>query len=246
MTSELPVAILFDVFGTVVDWREGIIRAGRALPDPGAGTLDWGAFADDWRREGYLEPIAQIVAGRRPFAPVEVLLAEALAGLVERYGIDIAGERRDQLLGAWRRLDPWPDAASGLERLRQQFLVAPLSNGSFAQLTEMAKRAGLRWDCIISTELFGTYKPDPSAYRGALDLLGLAPSEAMLVAAHPGDLRAAAACGLRTAYVPRPSEWGPPSAPPPPYRDAEVVAPDLQALADQLIGRAQARVRRSP
>ena len=157
--------------------------------------MDWEAFADEWRTEGYLVPIGEIVAGTRPYADVEALLGDTLEVLLAR----------------------------------------PLSNGSFALLTEMAKRARLPWDCILSTELFSAYKPDPRTYEGAAGLLGLAPEEVMLVAAHVGDLRAAASAGLRTGYVPRPLEWGPggrqPAAPEP---DFDVVAQDFGALADRL------------
>ncbi len=228
-------ALLFDVFGTVVDWRRGVIEAARALAGERGHDVDWGAFADAWRREGYLEPIAQIVTGARPFTPVEVLLGEVLPALAARHRLGLGTNELGELVSAWRRLPPWPDAKGGLERLRRRHLVAPLSNGSFAQLTEMAKRAELPWDCIISTELFVAYKPDAATYRGAIRLLDLDPDEVMLVAAHPIDLRAGAACGLRSAYVPRPEEWGPATGPPaPPDPGFDVVAPDLEALAGML------------
>jgi 2-haloacid dehalogenase len=213
-------ALLFDVFGTVVDWRSGIVRD---------------ALAERWRTEGYLVPIAEIVTGTRPYEDVETLLGRTLARLVGEAGIDLHPEALDWLGRAWRRLDPWPDVASGLPRLKQRFVIGPLSNGNFVLLTEMAKRAGLPWDCIVSTELFGSYKPDPITYRGAARLLGLDPGEVMLVAAHAGDLRAAAACGLRTAYVPRPLEWGSGGpTPEPPDPTFDVVAADFDELADQL------------
>ncbi len=228
-------ALLFDVFGTVVDWRRGVIEAARALAGRRGEDVDWGAFADAWRQEGYLEPIAQVVTGARPFTPVEELLGEVLPTLAARYRIGLKTNEFAELVSVWRRLPAWPDAKGGLERLRRRHLLAPLSNGSFAQLTEMAKRAGLPWDCVISTELFGAYKPDAATYRGALGLLDLDPDEVMLVAAHPIDLRAAAACGLRTAYVPRPEEWGPAARPPaPPDPGFDVVATDLEALAGTL------------
>jgi 2-haloacid dehalogenase len=135
----------------------------------------------------------------------------------------------------WHRLRPWPDAVPGLERLRRRFVVAPLSNGNFALLTNMAKHAGLPWDCVLSAELFGAYKPAPEVYRGAVALLGLEPGEAMMVAAHPGDLRAAGALGLRTAYVPRPGEFGPGAPPPPPPDDTfDLVADGFVDLAGRL------------
>jgi 2-haloacid dehalogenase len=228
-------ALVFDVFGTVVDWRTCVINEARDLAGAKRSDVAWGDFADAWRREGYLEPIGEIVTGRRPYSEVEHLLAATLDELLVRHDISLERAEVDHLAGVWRRLDPWPDALEGLERLRRDHVIAPLSNGSFALLTAMAKRAGLPWDCVISTELFEAYKPDPRTYLGAARLLDLAPSEIMLVAAHLADLRAAAACGLRTAYVPRPLEWGP-GAPAPADSDpvVDVVAADFAALADQV------------
>jgi 2-haloacid dehalogenase len=228
-------ALLFDVFGTVVDWRGGIISEARALAGEAGQPVDWGTFADRWRTEGYLVPIAEIGRGTRPYEDVEVLLARTLDRLVAETGVDFGADALERLTTAWRRLDPWPDVLAGLARLKERFVIAPLSNGSFALLTAMAKRAGLPWDCIVSTELFGSYKPDPATYRGAVRLLDLESDQVMLVAAHLGDLRAAATCGLRTAYVPRPLEWGPDGRPPEsPDTDIEVVAEDFSSLADQL------------
>ncbi len=232
-------ALVFDVFGTVVDWRSCVIEETKTIVGALGSEIDWGEFADAWRRQGYLAPIAEIVTGARPFDDVEELLGATLDDLLARHGVALGPEETRRLLGVWRRLDPWPDACGGLERLAAHFVIAPLSNGSFALLTEMAKRARLPWDCIISTELFGAYKPDPRTYEGAARLLGLAPPEVMLVAAHLGDLRAAASCGLRTAYVPRPLEWGSSAAPPAEADpDVDVVAADFGALADALCGRA--------
>jgi len=238
VVNEPPKALLFDVFGTVVDWRSGVIRAGQAVVGLGSEAIDWGTFADDWRHEVYRGPISEVVAGTRPFTPFETLLEASLANLVARHRLDLGPEEHQALLGCWRRLDPWPDASGGLERLRPRFILAPLSNGSFAQLTEMAKHARLPWDCIISTELFGVYKPDPAAYRGALDLLGLRADEAMLVAAHPADLHAAAAGGMRTAYVPRSKEWGPTAFAHDPdlVPEVDLIVADLEELADRLVG----------
>jgi 2-haloacid dehalogenase len=228
-------ALVFDVFGTVVDWRTCVIGTAQHISGDRGSGVDWGAFADEWRTEGYLVPIGEIVAGTRPYADVEALLGDTLEVLLARHRIDLARAEVERLRSVWRRLDPWPDARRGLERLRNDYVLGPLSNGSFALLTEMAKRARLPWDCILSTELFSAYKPDPRTYEGAAGLLGLAPEEVMLVAAHVGDLRAAASAGLRTGYVPRPLEWGPggrqPAAPEP---DFDVVAQDFGSLADQL------------
>jgi 2-haloacid dehalogenase len=226
-------AIVFDLFGTVVDWRGSIIDVGGAISARGGPDLDWGGFADRWRRAGYLAPIAAFGRGERPLPDIEAELRRQLDEQCEEAGI--ASSDRDELLGTWRRLRPWPDSVNGLRRLRARYVVAPLSNGSFAQLTAIAKWAALPWDCIISTELFSTYKPDPRAYLGAAGLLGVEPNELMLVAAHAGDLRAAHSAGLATAYIPRPLEWGPSG---PAVEDVEeifdLVAADLGDLADQL------------
>jgi len=226
-------ALLFDVFGTVVDWRSGVVE--EALRTVGPRDIDWGEFADRWRIEGYLEPIGEIVAGQRPYADVEFFLRQSLIEILGRHAITLGADDLDRLASVWRRLDPWPDAIEGLERLRRDFVIAPLSNGSFALLTSMAKRAGLPWDCIVSTELFCTYKPDPATYLGAARLLGLSPSEVMLVAAHPSDLRAAAQSGFRTAYVARPLEWGPAAPrPAPPDPGFDLCVADFLALAAEL------------
>lgn len=222
-------ALVFDVFGTVVDWRSSVIAACEATGLAG----DWGVLADEWRRDGYLRPIVATVRGEAPWRPVDELMRDHLDVLAPRYGLD--GVDLDELARVWRRLDPWPDAVAGLTRLKERFTIAPLSNGGFAQLTAMARHAGLPWDCIISTDLFRSYKPDPACYLGAVELLDLPAERVMLVAAHPGDLRAAQACGLRAAYVPRPREWGPaapaPEAPDPAF---DVVAEDFEDLAAQL------------
>lgn len=201
-------AVLFDVFGTVVDWRTSVAAEGeRLVPSRG---VDWFALADEWRRDGYLRPIRQMVAGERSWAPIELVEREQLDRLAERYGFaDVGAAVLDELSKAWERLRPWPDAAGGLDRLRARYTIGPLSNGGFGALTRMARHAGLRWDCVISAELFHTYKPDRRVYEGAAALLGLPPERVMLVAAHPSDLRAAQACRLATGYVPRPLEWGP-------------------------------------
>jgi 2-haloacid dehalogenase len=229
-------ALLFDVLGTVVDWRSSVIRAGLALSAQTGIVVDWAVFADRWRIEGYLAPIGRIVAGAEPFCEVELLLQRQFDVQAAELGfLDLAPDELAPLRSVWHHAQPWADSVDGLHRLRARFVIAPLSNGSFAMLTTMAKRAGLPWDCIISTDLFGTYKTDPATYRGAVDLLGLAPDAVMLVAAHSGDLAAAQRVGLHTAYVPRPLEWGPDA----PARAAgedsfDLTAADLGALADAL------------
>jgi 2-haloacid dehalogenase len=217
-------ALVFDVFGTVVDWRGSIVRHGEAS----GLDREWGAFADELRRDGYLAPLGAHLRGEAPWLPHGELMRRQLAR------IDVPADRVEELVGWWHRLDPWPDALDGLHRLRERFTIGPLSNGGFGQLTAMAKAAGLPWDCILSTDIWRTYKPDPATYLGAAELLGLAPHEVMLVAAHPADLQAAARNGLGTAYVPRPLEWGPDGPTPGPDEGFDVVATDFVALADAL------------
>lgn len=229
-------AVLFDVFGTVLDWRRSIVKEGERLA--ALEQVDWAAVADEWRREGYLRPIRQMVAGERPWAPIDNIMRQELDGLAERYGFaGLGASALDELSKVWERLLPWPDAAEGLDRLRARYIIGPLSNGAFGALTRMARHAGLRWDCVISAELFRTYKPDARVYEGAASLLGLPPERVMLVAAHPSDLRAARACGLATAHVPRPLEWGPggPAEETAPD-EFDVIAPDFLALAE-ILGR---------
>ncbi|RPI09304.1 MAG: haloacid dehalogenase type II [Zetaproteobacteria bacterium] len=229
-------ALLFDVFGTVVDWRGSVVRAGQRLGRGRPWDIDWGEFADLWRREGYLEPTAQIARGERPWERVDVLHRRKLDELVVRFGLaGLSEAETGDFNQVWRRLDPWPDVVQGLHRLRKRFLVAPLSNGDFALLTNMAKHAGLPWDCIVSTELFKRFKPDPQVYRDAVDLLGLDINATMMVSAHPRDLEGARSAGRRAAYIDRPLEFGPASRPKTtPGSPYEVSAADLADLADKL------------
>lgn len=208
----LPAALVFDVFGTVVDWREGVARElGSFLARHGACAADPRAVADAWRRR-YQPAMEECRSGRRPFTRLDVLHRENLEAVLAEAGIDVravAAAELDDLNRAWHRLDPWPDAVPGLLRLKQRFVIAPLSNGNVALLLNMAKRAGLPWDAILGAEVAGAYKPRPEAYLRTADILGLPPQALCLVAAHNDDLRAARACGLRTAFVPRPTEHGP-------------------------------------
>jgi 2-haloacid dehalogenase len=220
-------ALVFDVFGTVVDWRSSVVREAEAAGIEG----DAGAFADAWRREGYLHPLVEVVTGTRPWEPMEALTRACLDDLAPRFGV--RGDL-DELAGAWRRLDPWPDAAEGLARLKARRTISTLSNGGFAQLTAIGRHGRLPWDCVISTDLFRSFKPDPACYLGACELLELEPAEVMLVAAHPADLRGARGCGLATAYVPRPLEWGPDGPQPEATDEFDVFAADFLELADRL------------
>ena len=228
-------ALTFDVFGTVVDWRGSIIREGEALGAAHGLEVDWAAFADAWRG-GYRPSMARVRSGELPWTNLDALHRMILDGLLDEFGIHTLSEADKQHWNrVWHRLTPWPDAVPGLTRLRQHYVLATLSNGNVALLTNMAKHGGLPWDCILSAEIVRHYKPDPETYLGAAELLGLQPSEVMMVAAHKSDLRAARAVGLRTAFVERPHEFGPDvevNLDPDP--DNDVHARDFNDLADQL------------
>lgn len=205
-------ALLFDVFGTVVDWRSSIIREGRALGRKKGLEVDWEAFADAWRA-GYAPAMDRVRRGDLPWTTIDVLHRMILSELVAKFRIGVLSEEeKDELNRVWHRLVPWPDAVKGLVRLKNRYAIATLSNGNVALLVDMARHAGLPWDCVLSAELFRRYKPDREVYLGASRLLGLRPREVMMVAAHKSDLDAAAGAGFRTAFVPRPLEFGEPDA----------------------------------
>jgi len=203
-------ACLFDVFGTVVDWRTSVSRE---LADfarqKGLAGIDWLELAVEWRKL-YQPSLEEVRSGRRAWTILDVLHRESLDALVRRYGIRGLSEAElDHLNRAWHRLDPWPDVVAGLTRLKKKLVIAPCSNGNIALMVNLAKRAGLPWDCILGAETARAYKPLPEAYLAACRHLGLRPEEVMMVAAHNGDLKAAKAQGLATAFVPRPTEHGP-------------------------------------
>jgi 2-haloacid dehalogenase len=202
-------ALAFDVFGTVVDWRSSIAREAAAFFAPlGRTDIDPESFADAWR--GLYQPaMEECRAGRRPFVALDILNRETLETLLDRHhvtGVDQAA--LEHFAHAWRRLDPWPDAVEGLVRLKTLYPVVTLSNGNIALMLEMARRAGLPWDAILGAEVTRAYKPEPRAYLGTAEILGIAAAELCLVAAHHSDLAAARACGLATAHVDRPREYG--------------------------------------
>jgi 2-haloacid dehalogenase len=223
-------ALVFDVFGTVVDWRSGVAREVRRLL-PG---VDAEALADDWRWR-YEPSMDRVRHGERAWASLDTLHRESLDALLAELGQDPDEATRAELVLAWHRLDPWPDSVAGLSRLRERFVLASLSNGNVALLVDMAKRAGLPWDAVLSAELFGHYKPDAEVYDGAARLLGLAPEQVMMVAAHVDDLAAARGRGLRSAYVHRPDELGPRGVPPATDPDADLNVTSLTGLAARLV-----------
>ena len=231
-------ALLFDVFGTVVDWRSGVAReATPFLRRRGAESVDPLAFADAWRAR-YQPAMEQVRSGRRRFTRLDVLHRETLETILPDFGIDpatVPASELNELNLAWHRLDPWPDAVAGLTRLKTSFIIATLSNGNIALTIDMAKRAGLPWDAILGAEVVQAYKPMPEAYLRTADILAMRPEQICLVAAHNGDLAAARKCGLRTAFIPRPAEHGPNQATDlRPDQEWDVVAADFGALAEKL------------
>jgi 2-haloacid dehalogenase len=206
-------ALTFDVFGTVVDWRGSIIRQGEQFGAERGLKVDWAAFADTWRG-AYRPSMDRVRRGELPWTNLDALHRMVLDELLVKVGISgLSAADIDDLNHVWHRLDPWPDAVAGLTRLRTRFVLATLSNGNVALLTNMAKYGGLPWDCILSAELAKHYKPDPETYLTAAALLGLQPNQVMMVAAHKDDLRAAQRAGLKAAFVTRPYERGPDHTP---------------------------------
>jgi 2-haloacid dehalogenase len=229
-----PKALVFDVFGTVVDWRSTIIREGEALGREKNIYVDWGAFADACRSR-YAPSMDRVRRGEIPWTKLDDLHRASLEELLAEFGIEaLSRAEKDHFNRVWHRLDPWPDAVEGLARLRQLYIIAPLSNGNVALLTNMARRAGLPWDLVLSAELVRHYKPDPETYLMPSLLLDLEPEQVMMVAAHVYDLRSARDNGLRTAYVPRPLEFGPGVEAEPPDPAFDLVAGDFVELADRL------------
>lgn len=238
--SALPSvkALVFDVFGTVVDWREGVARDVRTfLARHGRAEVDAYAFADAWRRR-YQPAMEEVRAGRRPFTRLDVLHRENLEQVLREHGMEperFEPAELDWLNRAWHRLDPWPDAIPGLLRLKARYFIAPLSNGNILLLANMAKRAGIPWDAILGAEPVRAYKPQPEAYARTAEILALAPAELAMVAAHNGDLAAARRVGLRTIFVPRPTEHGPGQTTDlRAESDWDIVAGSFEEVADRL------------
>ncbi|HKV05420.1 MAG TPA: haloacid dehalogenase type II [Candidatus Acidoferrales bacterium] len=199
-------ALVFDVFGTVVDWRGSIIREGAEWGKAKNLQVDWAAFADDWRA-GYAPSMDKVRRGVMPWTKLDDLHRGILEDLLKKYSITgLTEEEKDHWNRVWHRLTPWPDAVAGLTTLKKNFIIATLSNGNVSLLVDMAKFGGLPWDTVFGSDLFRHFKPDHQVYLGAVDLLGCKPAEVMMVAAHRGDLNAAHACGLKTALVLRPLE----------------------------------------
>jgi len=227
--------LVFDTFGTVVDWRSSVIAEGEALGRTKGLKVDWPAFADAWRA-GYGPSMNRVRKGELPWTKLDVLHRMVLDELLPKYGLSSLSEpEKANFNRVWHRLQPWPDSVNGLTRLRSRFVISPLSNGNLALLTNMAKHAKLPWDCILSTELVRHYKPDKETYLMPGEFFDLPPAQVMMVAAHPGDLQAAKALGLKTAYVHRPLEYGAGKAAAAPAAGTfDYQATDFLQLAQQL------------
>jgi 2-haloacid dehalogenase len=207
MQNPAPRALIFDVFGTLVDWHGSIAREAAALLGPR--VPDPAQFAVDWRAQ-YQPAMEQVRSGELPFCKLDVLHRHNLDRVLADRGLhDVDDTTRTQLTRAWHRLDAWPEVPAALARLRERFLIAPCSNGNISLMVDLARRNRLPWDAILGAELARDYKPQPAVYLNACEALDCAPHEVMMVAAHSADLAAAAACGLRTAHVARPDEHGP-------------------------------------
>jgi len=199
-------ALFFDVFGTLVDWRSGVAREAEAVLKPLGFSVDWLAFADAWR-EQYQPSMEEVRSGRLAYTKLDVLHRQTLKGILPHFGLEeLADADLNRLTLAWHRLDAWPDVQPGLSRLRQRFLIAPVSNGNTAIMCDLARRNDFRWDAILGADHARDFKPKAAVYLAAVDAFGLDSSECMMCAAHAGDLRAAAATGLRTAFIARPEE----------------------------------------
>ncbi len=232
--SDMPKALLFDVFGTLVDWRTSIARESEQVLKPLGVAVDWLAFADAWRGE-YQGAMDQVRDGHIPFCKLDILHRRNLDRIMPRFNISGIAENALQYLNlAWHRLDAWPDVASGMSRLRRRHLLAPCSNGNISLMVDLARRNGIHWDAILGSEIAGDYKPKPRVYLASCAAFDLAPGECMMVAAHSKDLQHAAACGLRTAHIARPNEHGPGKGEPAPKVPVDYAATSLEDLARQL------------
>jgi len=202
-------AMFFDVFGTLVDWRSGVAHESKIVLEPLGYKLDWTSFADAWRAE-YQPAMEEVRSGRIPFSKLDVIHRRMLDRIRPRFGLESLGELALQQLNlAWHRLDAWKGVSAGLHRLHTRFLLAPCSNGNISLMVDLARRNDFRWDAILGAEIAGDYKPKPRVYLAAAEAFNLAPQACMMVAAHSGDLEAAARVGLRTAHVAQPDEFGP-------------------------------------
>jgi 2-haloacid dehalogenase len=235
MSTSTLKALLFDVQGTATDFRSTLAEEAARLSNGRAGNVDWGAFVDEWRGM-YRPALDEVLAGQRPWTPVDTIYREALDRLLcEKELTFFSEEERKALNFAWQKIRPWPDVVAGLERLKRQYKIASLSNADVSAVINIAKFGALPWDAIFAAEMAGTFKPDPRTYNMGLRYLGLKPHEVMMVACHKYDLRAAKQLGMRAAFVARPLEFGPDGKVDVQFEDEfDVNARDFLDLAQQL------------
>jgi 2-haloacid dehalogenase len=227
-------ALVFDTFGTVVDWRSSVAREVAALAKTKGVAIDAPKFADAWRA-GYGPSMNRVRSGELPWTKLDALHRMTLDKILVDFKLtSLNDDEKAGLNKAWHRLTPWPDAVAGLTRLKKKFIIAPLSNGNISLMTDLAKFAALPWDVILGAELAHHYKPDREVYQSAADFLDLKPADVMMVAAHQGDLRAAKGVGLRTAFVVRPKEYGPEGKPDLKADGVDLSATDFNDLAKQM------------
>ena len=227
-------ALFFDMFGTMLDWRNSVARETRALLAPSGHAIDWHAFADAWRAE-YRPAMDEVIAGTRPYVKLDVLHRENLEKILPRFGLgglDAATIHAINL--SWHRLDAWPDVPAALARLHTKYLLAPLSNGNVSLMADVARRNGIVFDAILGAEFARAYKPQPEAYLRSCAAFDLPPGECLMCAAHERDLAAAAAAGMRTAFIRRPDEYGPGKGGPLPHEPVDLIVSGAEELADRL------------
>jgi 2-haloacid dehalogenase len=203
-----PQALLFDVFGTSVDWYGGVSRAFASALGKSPDQEEIANLTLAWR-QAYFDGMAEVREGRQPWRRIDEIHAEALLRLLPQQGFDLPDQKTLTWLNlVWRRLDPWPDTVTGLLRLQQRYTLATLSNGNLDQLIDLSRHGGMPWDKLFCSDLFRCYKPDPATYHEACRLLELPPEQVMMVACHRSDLQAAARHGLQTAFIERSDEYG--------------------------------------
>ena len=227
-------ALFFDVFGTLMDWRNSIAREAERQLAPLGHRLDWIAFAEAWRNE-YQPGMEEVRSGRIPFSKLDVLHRRNLERILPRFGLsELSDDALRELNLAWHRLDAWPDVPAAMARLKRKYKLAPCSNGNISLMVDLARRNNLPWDAILGSEVAGDYKPKPRVYLAACEALDLPPERCMMVAAHSNDLAAAAQCGLRTAHVARPDEYGAGTGEIAPTVPVDVAGKDLIEVAEKL------------
>jgi 2-haloacid dehalogenase len=237
-TAALPMpgvkALVFDTFGTVVDWRNGVAREVERILKPMGHDLDWHAFADAWRKE-YGPSMDEVRSGRRPFVKLDILHRENLERILPRYRVEKLDDATvAELTLAWHKLDAWPDVGTGFARLHKRFLMAPCSNGNIALMADVARRNNLPWDAILGSEIAQGYKPQPKVYLLTCEAFNLKPEQVMMCAAHSEDLASAQKLGLRTGHIGRPGEGGPGTGETAPKYSFDVVAKNFNDFADKL------------